>query len=138
MALDLAGGVIANATTAAKRWYHRDGQRWWDHIGFVAVHLYPFLVAWLFRGGDWGYALLTYGFLLLAAGAIVAVPLYLQRATALALYMAGLTLALVVVVPTPGLAWFLPLLYLKLLVSHLVREAPFRPNPTNKTGIPPA
>jgi len=31
------------------------------------------------------------------------------------------------VAPIPGLEWFLPIFHLKLLVSHLIKEAPFRP-----------
>jgi len=28
-----------------------------------------------------------------------------------------------------GLEWFLPLFYLKLLISHVLREEPYRPEP---------
>jgi hypothetical protein len=29
--------------------------------------------------------------------------------------------------PTPGLEWVVPFLFLKLLLSHLLKEAPYRP-----------
>ena len=38
IAFDIAGGVIANATSTAKRWYHREGQGFKQHFGFVVVH----------------------------------------------------------------------------------------------------
>jgi hypothetical protein len=98
-------------------------------VGFVALHIYPFLVAWLFRAGDWGYAIVAYGYLLAAAVLIVLAPRYLKRPVALFLFLGGLALDQLVLTPTPGLTWFLPLLYLKLLVSHAVPEAPFRPEP---------
>lgn len=127
MALDLFGGVAANATSVTKRWYHRPGQGFRHHLTFVAFHVYPFLVAWFFRDGDWFYGLLVYGYLLLAAMVVLRTPLYLKRPTALALYLLGMTIPWLVVSPTPGLIWFVPVLYLKLIVCHLLPEAPFRP-----------
>ncbi|NEP44590.1 MAG: hypothetical protein F6K35_37415, partial [Okeania sp. SIO2H7] len=35
LAFDLLGGVITNATSSAKRWYHRTGQGFGQHLGFV-------------------------------------------------------------------------------------------------------
>lgn len=125
LALDLVGGVVANAATPAKRWYHRPGQGFRQHFVFVALHIYPFLVAWLFRDGDWAFGFVIYGFLLLAALLILSAPLYLQRPVAMGLTLVGLALGLAVFPPTPGMAWFVPVLCLKLLVSHLLREWPY-------------
>lgn len=128
LALDLLGGVVANATTAAKRWYHRPGQTERDHLGFIAVHfIHPLLIALVFREADWGYFVVTYGYLMGAALLILRVPLYLQRPVALTIYLGGLALGLMVFTPAAGLEWFLPVFYLKLLVSHLVAETPFKP-----------
>lgn len=63
LGFDLVGGVLTNATSAAKRWYHRPGQGWRQHLTFVSVHLFHIgLVAILFRGAD--------GFFLRASQAI--------------------------------------------------------------------
>ncbi|WP_192925007.1 hypothetical protein [Sodalinema gerasimenkoae] len=79
LALDLVGGVLTNATVSAKRWYHRPGQGWWQHLGFVALHVvHVFLVAWLFRGGDWLFFGAVAGYLLGAATVIVFSPRRLQ------------------------------------------------------------
>ena len=64
-AFDLSGGIITNATAAAKRWYHRAGQRFSHHFSFVVVHgLHLAAVAWLFREGDWLYFAVYFGYLL--------------------------------------------------------------------------
>lgn len=123
LALDLAGGVAANAATPAKRWYHRAGQGASAHFGFVAVHLHPFVVAWLFGGWLWGAA--VYGYLLAAALLVIIAPRRLERPLALSLAAGGILLGLLVWPAPAGMAWFAPLFYLKLLVAHLVREAPF-------------
>lgn len=45
---------------------------------------------------------------------------------ALLLYLVGLAIPLLLMEPTAGLAWFIPVLYLKLIVCHLVPEVSFR------------
>ncbi len=60
--------------------------------------------------------------LLTATGVVLAVPIYLKRAVAAGLYLGAVVLGLYAVTPTPGLEWFIPALFLKLLVSHLVPE----------------
>lgn len=135
-AFDLSGGIITNATSAAKRWYHRAGQRFIDHFGFVAVHsLHLAAVTWLFRDGDWPYFVVYYGYLLVATAVLLRTPLYLQRPLALLLYSGTLLLNGSFLLPTVGLSWFIPFFFLKLLVAHLVPEAPFQPE---ATANPPA
>lgn len=128
LGFDLAGGVLTNATAAAKRWYHRPGQGWRQHMTFVTGHLFHIgLVALLFRGGDARFFVGVAGYLLLAAGLILRSPLYLQRLIALGLYSLALLGNLYLFAPTPGLEWFLPLFFLKLLISHLLNERPHQP-----------
>lgn len=128
LALDMVGGIVTNATSSAKRWYHREGQGFWRHFGFTSLHIvHIFLVAWLFRDMDWHFLVLGSIFLLTAATLILKTPLYLQRPVALFLFAMSLPLTQYAFSPTPGLEWFLPFLFLKLLVSHLLREEPYRP-----------
>lgn len=128
LAFDMVGGVVTNATSSAKRWYHRDGQGFYQHLAFTSAHLlHLVLVAWLYLGNDWLWAAIAGAYLLGAAALILATPVYLQRPMALALYMAGLVIGLWLLPTVPGLEWFLPVFYLKLLVSHLPREEPYRP-----------
>jgi hypothetical protein len=126
LVFDLMGGVITNATATAKRWYHRPGQGWFQHMGFVAVHaVHITLVAWLFRGSDWFYFYVYYAYLLIASLVITGVQLYLQRPVALLLLVGALLLNIYGLLPTPGLEWFVPLFFRKLLVSHLLKEEPY-------------
>ena len=129
LGFDLVGGVLTNATAAAKRWYHRPGQGWQQHMAFVLVHLFHIgMVALLFRGGDGLFFVGGSCYLVLSAGLILASPLYLQRPIALGLYGLVLVCDRYLVTPNPGLEWFLPLFFLKLLVSHLLKESPYLPS----------
>lgn len=129
LAFDLAGGILTNATNTAKRWYHRPGQRASHHLGFIAVHgIHLAVVAGLFRGGDWLYLASYFGFLLLATAVTLRTPLYLKRPWVLLLFATGLILNESVLPPTPGMGWFIPFFFLKLLVAHLLPEAPFSPD----------
>jgi hypothetical protein len=129
MAFDLVGGVATNATTTAKRWYHRAGQSGVQHLQFIAVHaLHIFLVAWLFRRSDWVFFGVYYVYLLIASLVITRTQLYLQRPLALLLFVVVCLMNLYVVVPTRGMEWFVPVFFLKLLVSHLIKEVPFLPD----------
>ena len=58
LGFDLLGGVLTNATSSAKRWFHRTGQTWQHHLVFVSIHVFHiFLVATLFRIWlfNWGF-----------------------------------------------------------------------------------
>lgn len=128
VALDLFGGVVANATSAAKRWYHRPGQGVRQHLQFVAIHIVQIAaVALVFVELDWLSAGLAYGFLLGSAAVVEFVPRYLQRAVALTMTVAGLLLAFYALPIVPGLEWFFPVLFLKLIASHLPIEVAWPP-----------
>lgn len=119
LAVDLFGGVVANGTGAARRWYHRPGQTRRDHFLFVAVHLAQLVVfALAFPSTNWLTVIGAYAYLLLSALAILAAPTELQRPVSYLSYIGALGVALLFNAPT-GLEWFLPILYFKLLVSHL-------------------
>lgn len=129
LAADLAGGLVTNATSAAKRWYHRPGQGRAAHLRFVAVHgVHIAAVAAVFAADELGYFLAAYGYLMLSAVLIVMAPLYLQRPVAMGVAGLGIALAQLPLLAVPGLGWFLPLLLLKLLVAHLLKEAPYTPH----------
>jgi hypothetical protein len=127
LSIDLVGGVATNATSSAKRWYHREGQGFRQHFGFVLIHVHPFLVMALFDPGNWQFALGSYGYLLAGALAILASPLYLRRPLALLLLLGGSVLSLYVLPIPVQFEWFLPVFYTKLFASHLLREEPYRP-----------
>lgn len=128
LALDIAGGVVTNATSSAKRWYHRAGQGAVNHLTFLTVHiLHLLLFVVFFRAGDWGYVVGAYGYVMLTAAIVTFSPLYLRRPIAFTGLMGAFALNAYVLLPTPGFEWFLPAYTLKLLVAHLLREEPYRP-----------
>jgi hypothetical protein len=49
--------------------------------------------------------------------------------------LGGLLIVMLLFAPSPGLEWFIPVFYLKLLVSHLVLEAPFGTANVNPASI---
>jgi hypothetical protein len=126
LAFDTVGGISTNATSAAKRWYHRPGRGFAPHFGFAALHVsYIFFVAWLFSPVWFKFFLTHSVFLILSAILILTVRPYLRRSVSLLLLSAGILLSLYVASPPAGMEWFPPFLYTKLLVSHLVREEPY-------------
>jgi hypothetical protein len=129
LGFDIVGGIITNATSAAKRWYHREGHSGLKaHLPFVALHgVHLLVVSALFHGMDWTYFAVSYAYLMAAAALILLIPLYVQRPVAFALYAGGLLLSFYVITPAAGLEWFIPFLYFKLLISHLLKEAPYQP-----------
>ena len=128
LGLDFMGGVLTNATSAAKGWYHRPEQSWPNHLAFVSIHIFHVLVvALLFRGGDWTFFFGVSSYLLGASAIILASSLYLQRPVAMLLYVIALLGNIYWLTPTTGLEWFLPLFFLKILISHLLKETPYKP-----------
>lgn len=124
--LDLVGGVLTNATNAAKRWYHRPGpaaRR--ARLLFVSAHLVHLAAMGLIvLSGDLAWTLANAALLLGGAVVVEFAPVHLRRPVAMALLMAAVLVNLFWLPVPAALAWFAPLFFLKLLVGHLVPEAP--------------
>jgi hypothetical protein len=135
LAFDMVGGIVTNATSSAKRWYHRPGQGFKQHYSFIALHVaYLFLVALLFRSMDWTYfGMLSFG-LLLTAFIVLRAPLYLRRPLAFGMIVIALLVNSYGFSPTVGLEWFVPFLFIKLIASHALREEPYRPERRNESA----
>ncbi|MCF4099418.1 hypothetical protein [Maritalea mediterranea] len=128
LALDIGGGIVTNATSAAKRWYHRKGHGKRQHFLFVCAHLLHLgLAALLFAAQPMVFFAVAAGSLLLGTLIILFTPLYLQRPVAFGVATLFMLLSFVPEMALPNLNWLLPLLALKLLLGHLVKEAPFQP-----------
>ncbi|MDF1523971.1 MAG: hypothetical protein P1P87_14295 [Trueperaceae bacterium] len=127
IAADLGGGVVAFATPSTARWYA--ARRRPVHVAFVGVHVLHVVAAALVGGASpvWAVAVFAY-----AAAAVVLVRL-LPPAAALPAAFALVVVASVVHPVLPGLAAFVALLLLKLVVGfavHARRDAPPAPAPT--------
>lgn len=123
IAFDVIGGAVCNCTDTTKRWYHRSGQTFADQFGFVALHvLHIALIAVIFRGDgvDFVYAGLASAWLLVSAYATMASPSLLKNPVAVSCYLIALAMMFYVLGPTSGMEWFLPALFVKLLIGHAV------------------
>ncbi|MFF3013341.1 hypothetical protein [Streptomyces sp. NPDC057939] len=126
--LDLIGGVLTNSTNAAKRWYHRqgDGTRR-ARLLFVGAHLLHLAaVGLVVLSGDWAWTLTNAALLLTGAAAVEFTPVEVKRPMAMAVFMVAVLVNLFWSTVPAVLAWFAPLFFLKLLVCHLVPEAPLQ------------
>ncbi|MGV9314060.1 hypothetical protein ACWDR0_18050 [Streptomyces sp. NPDC003691] len=126
--LDLIGGILTNATNAAKRWYHRQAataRR--TRLVFVSAHLLHIAVlGTVVLEGDTAWMIGNAGLLLAAAVGVEFAPVHLKRPVAVGLWTAAVLINLFWLTVPLALAWFAPLFFLKLLVCHLVPEAPMR------------
>lgn len=130
---DLFGGATVNAMDAAKRWWHRPGRTSRHHLVFVAVHVQPFLVAWTVPGFGWWTALATYLTALAAAVVVLVAPASSRRPMGFALTTVALAVILAVAHVPAAIAWFVPVLLIKLLLAHLQAED-VTSQPTGSTG----
>lgn len=128
LAFDIGGGIVTNATSAAKRWYHRPGHGKRSHFIFNATHLIHIgLMAFLFAAQPLIYGLGLAGMVLLATMIVISVPLYVQRPVAMGLAMVIIMMGQLPLFQVAGLDWFIPALMLKLILGHALKEAPFQP-----------
>ncbi|MFD9910357.1 hypothetical protein [Streptomyces sp. NPDC059063] len=122
VAFDLFGGAAVNATAAAKRQFHRPGRTARHHLGFVAGHVQPFLLALAVPGFGWGAAAVVYAIVLGGAVVVTAVPGEVRRPAAFGVTVLAVAAATPVAVPDE-LAWLAPVLCVKLLIGHLLPES---------------
>ncbi|MFC8191656.1 hypothetical protein ACFUMH_08335 [Cellulomonas sp. NPDC057328] len=141
LAVDVVGGVTANALSTAKRQYHgprdagagRGARLLRSSPAFTAAHVHPLVLALLLPGAGWGWATFWYAGCLASVLAVHAVPLHLRRPVAFGA-LATLLVAAGPVGAPAGLAWFGPVLAVKLVAAHAVREEPYRPAPPDASA----
>lgn len=122
---DTTGGIVANLNPSGKRWQHRPGIGRRHQLMFVAGHgVHLALFVWLFRGGDPQLFLAAWLLLLVAAALVLQTPAAARRGVALVATLACLLLLRARFDPVQEAAWFLPLLYAKLLIAYLPAPRP--------------
>lgn len=134
LALDVLGGVAANALNSCKRFYHSElkaGETGFtalakNHLVFSLLHIHPLLIGLLFGNLNWGYGVVWYAALVLSTVLVLAAPLYLRRPLALGLVMTAILLNGYFIVPVHGFEWLMPAMFLKIVYGHNVREEPYR------------
>ncbi len=135
LAADVAGGVVANALNAHKRYAHapvQPGERGLHALVkrrpliFPLVHGHPILVAAAFDG-TFVYGAGWYIGILAACALVARLPPHLRRPAALAAVAVAILVDAHLVAPPDGFAWFGPFLALKLVYGYMVPEEPYRP-----------
>ncbi|WP_097871301.1 hypothetical protein [Streptomyces sp. rh34] len=122
VAFDLFGGTVVNATRSAKRRFHRPGRSWFHHFAFVAAHVQPFALALLVPGFGWISAGVVHALTLAGAACVLIAPADLRQPVAFAVSALAITVATTSVTVPGELAWFAPVLVIKLLLAHLLPE----------------
>lgn len=125
LAVDVIGGVAANALPAGRRWYHRPERSLVSRALFFGGHvLHPVLLVLVFDA-RWEWGLLLFGSMLLAATSVLLAPIDVALAVGLIATTAALTLVLTVFGgPPEGLVWLAVAYFLKLIVGHATPETP--------------
>lgn len=132
-AFDIAGGAVANMLNSCKRFYHtglKAGEGYGARLAknstlFTAVHVHPMIAAYFFHG-NMANAAVWYVLLQLSVALILALPLYLRRAGATAAIVLALLGSQSFLPLGAGLEWFIPCLFIKMVLGHAVREEPYR------------
>ncbi|NDL59853.1 hypothetical protein [Phytoactinopolyspora mesophila] len=91
-------------------------------VGFVSAHVHPFPLAALTDGFAWIDAVATYATVLLGAVVVCASPNRLRRPVAFGVSAGVITVVVSLLEVAPHLAWFAPILTVKLLLAHLLDD----------------
>lgn len=131
---DISAGAVANALNSCKRFYHspiQPGEEKYrilkDPLFFTAFHIYPLIVWLAFDRTNWLFAVVWYTLLLLGAWIILRIPLYLRRPVSIAIVLLVILMNTYLLTPIAGFEWLAPLLFIKIIAGHAVREEPYRP-----------
>ncbi|MGF1681381.1 hypothetical protein [Photobacterium minamisatsumaniensis] len=133
LALDMVGGVLTNSLGSMKRFLHTDQQVKVNWLGklvgskftFPLIHFQLFAVPLCFDVA-WSYAFFWYAAMIIAVILVHYIPLYLQRPIGLLVVMISIMIS-PAIPAVVGLEWLAPIFMIKLVLSHGVREEPYRP-----------
>jgi len=136
LAFDVGGGLVSNALNSCKRFYHTPPKPAEGKLGaalkhpllFASAHVHSILVALLFEAERWAtYGLAWYALLIASVVVVRRTPLYLQRPASFLAILLATVINFYGIAPVPGFEWLAPLLFIKIVYGHIVREEPYRP-----------
>ena len=73
------------------------------------------------------FAVIWYTLLVFSTWVVGQIPLYLQRPSSIIIVVVVILANTYLITPIPGFEWLAPLLFIKIIVGHAVREEPYRP-----------
>lgn len=98
-------------------------------IAFASLHIYPFLIALLYPGDAWVWAIAAYLAMLIPVIVVDRfTPQYLQRPMAMLLFVVSLIALMVFFTAPAGWEWVAIPYLAKLILAHGVKEEPYRPS----------
>lgn len=132
-AFDIAGGAVANMLNSCKRFYHgalrpdegRSARIAKNPRVFSAIHIHPIIAAYIFDG-NFPNSVIWYLLLQVSVAITLAMPLYLRRASAATFVLLALLGNQSFMPLGTGLEWFIPCLFIKIVLGHTVQEEPYR------------
>jgi hypothetical protein len=135
IALDVGGGVVANALNSCKRFYHtpvKANERGFtaiakNHFAFAAFHVHTVVVALCWAPNQLWLGVAWYIALSASAVLVLVTPLYMRRPVATLLVASAVVVASTIAPIAAHFGWLVPLLFLKIVLGHAVREEPYRP-----------
>ena len=135
IAFDVIGGAVANSLNSCKRFYHSPLQTFEsnyvklakNHLFFSIIHIHPLVVSLLFLSSSWFYGFFWYLTLQISVLLVTVTPLYLQRPVSMLIIVTALLINNYFVSSPAGLEWLIPVLFIKIVYGHTVKEEPYRP-----------
>lgn len=124
---DLFGGAVVNATPSCSRRFHTGKRSRGSALGFIAGHIHTLvLAAVLPTVMPRATAIVAYAGVLLAVALIVSVRSQYRPPVAFGLAVILIAICLAIQPLSPAVVWVIPVLVIKLLLSHLL------PHPANE------
>ncbi len=132
ISFDLGGGFMSNSLNSVIRFYetpYKEGEgksakylkNDWIYNG---MHFHPLIVGLVFNN-DWVYAI-GWQVIFFGSLAVVAItPQYLKRPISRLLTLLAIIISLYFLQSVPGFEWFIPLIFIKMVMGHMVREEPY-------------
>ena len=141
LAIDMIGGVLTNSLGSMKRFLYTRQEMPMSWLAklvkskfvFPAIHFQIFLAPLCFDV-PWAYGVFWYGLMMASIVLLHLLPLYLHRPVALAIVMLAMMVNQSAFGPLAGLQWLAPIYMIKLVLSHAVREEPYRPEEEANNG----
>ena len=136
---DVIGGAVANSLNSCKRFYHSPLQTFEpdyvkfakNHLLFSLIHIHPLIVSLMFSSASLFYGLFWYLSLQISVLTVTRTPLYLQRPVSMLIIVIALLINDYFINLPAGLEWLIPVLFIKIVYGHTVREEPYRPETEN-------
>ena len=135
IAFDLIGGAAGAALNSSKRFYfstvkpdERGPLKYLKsgyYLPIISVH--PLLVYLIYSTPEMWTGVALYFIVGAVAILVRKAPLYLARPLAVTAVMTAIVVNTYFIPVPPGFEWMLPVLVLKMVLGHAVREEPYRP-----------